>query len=212
MRQPEQSTKDRIMDAALDLFCVDGYTTVSIRDIGKAVGIKESSIYYHFKNKEDILHSLFDQAEQWTQIRKSQFVRALEAASSIECERFIFAGVAYMEGYLLEEKIHKMIMMLTMEKQRSPKAAEIYRQLLFTVPLEHHKNVFALMMDKGFMEGDDPEFLATEYQSIILYVYHKYFSGPSMAPDEESEERAAARLELSGLLRRFFTRHICKEV
>ncbi|RCX20724.1 TetR family transcriptional regulator [Fontibacillus phaseoli] len=208
MKQPEQSTKNRIMDAALDLFCVDGYTTVSIRDIGKAVGIKESSIYYHFKNKEDILHSLFDQSEQWTQIRKVQFIQALDAASRIECEKFVFAGVAYMEGYLLEGKINKLIRMLTIEKQRSSKAAEIYRQLLFTVPLEHHKHVFTRMRDKGFMEGDDPELLAAEYQSMILYVFHKYFSGPGLAEDEE---RTAARIELSELLRRFFAQHICKE-
>ncbi len=205
MSQPEKHTKDKILDAALDLFCVDGYSTVSIRDIGKAVGIKESSIYYHFKNKEDILQSLFDQSEQWTQMRKSQFNQALDAVSEIECEKFIFAGVAYLESYLLEEKINKMIRMLMMEKQRSLKAAEIYRQLFFTVPLEHHKNVFTRMRDKGYIAGDDPELLAAEYQSIILYVFHKYFSGPDIASDAE---RAAARLELSVLLKRFFKQHI----
>lgn len=209
MRQSEQSTKDKILDAALDLFCVDGYTTVSIRDIGKVVGIKESSIYYHFKNKEDILLSLYTQSEQWTETRKSEFIYSLDAVSRVECEGFVVAGVAYLESYLLEEKINKMIRMLTMEKQRSSKAAEIYRQLLFTVPLEHQKHVFTLMQDKGLMEGDDPELLAAEYQSIILYIFYKYFSGPGMVADED---RTVARLELSKLLKRFFAKYICKEV
>lgn len=205
MRQAEHDTKEKILSAALDLFCVDGYSTVSIRDIGKTVGIKESSIYYHFKNKEDILYSLFRKSEQWIQVRKEQFIQALEAVPEVEREKFIAAGIAYLEGYLLEENINKLIRLLTIEKQRNAEAAELYRQLLFSVPLDHHKRVFSFMMDKGWMEGDDAEHLAAEYQSKILYVFHKYFSGSVV--EATSEERALALLELSSLLGRFFNQY-----
>lgn len=205
MRQAEQDTKEKILSAALDLFCVDGYSTVSVRDIGKAVGIKESSIYYHFKNKEDILYSLFRKSEQWTQVRKEQFIQALESVPRVEHENFIAAGIAYLEGYLLEEKINKLIRMLTIEKQRNSEAAQLYRQLLFSVPLDHHKRVFSFMIDKGWMKGDDVEQLAVEYQSKVLYVFQKYFSGTFEAT---SEERTLAQLELSSLLGRFFSQYI----
>ena len=49
-------TKELILKKALDMFAKSGYDSVSIRDIAKAVNIKESSIYYHFKNKQDILN------------------------------------------------------------------------------------------------------------------------------------------------------------
>lgn len=205
MRQAEQDTKEKILSAALDLFCVDGYSTVSVRDIGKAVGIKESSIYYHFKNKEDILYSLFRKSEQWTQVRKEQFIQALESVPRVERENFIAAGIAYLEGYLLEEKINKLIRMLTIEKQRNSEAAQLYRQLLFSVPLDHHKKVFSFMIDKGWMKGDDVEQLAADYQSKVLYVFHKYFSG---TVETTSEERTLAKLELSSLLGRFFSQYI----
>ena len=42
-------TKETILKKALDMFAKSGYDSVSIRDIAKAVNIKESSIYYHFK-------------------------------------------------------------------------------------------------------------------------------------------------------------------
>lgn len=42
-------TKELILKKALDMFAKSGYDSVSIRDIAKAVNIKESSIYYHFK-------------------------------------------------------------------------------------------------------------------------------------------------------------------
>ena len=51
-------TKEQILNNALNMFAKSGYNAVSIRDIAKTVNIKESSIYYHFHNKQDILASL----------------------------------------------------------------------------------------------------------------------------------------------------------
>ena len=53
-------TKEKIFDAAIDLFSEYGYTGASIRGIAVSVGIKESSIYAHFINKEDILNHILD--------------------------------------------------------------------------------------------------------------------------------------------------------
>ncbi len=208
MNSIEQDTKEKILNVALDMFSVNGYTAVSVRDIGKAVGIKESTIYYHYKNKEDIFQTLLDRAEQLMHIRKESFNNALYAVSKIECEKFIDAGLAYIEGYLLEDRIHKFIRMLTIEMQRNRNAEIIYHKLHFTIPLEHHKNVFTFMMDKGYTKEDNPDFLAAEYQSIILYVFQKYFSGPDALTDEL---KSAAKQELTILLERFFTRYFCGE-
>lgn len=52
------NTKERIEAEALQMFSVRGYSGVSIRDIAGAVGIKESSIYKHYKGKEDIFETI----------------------------------------------------------------------------------------------------------------------------------------------------------
>lgn len=52
------TTKEQILEEALKLFSVKGYDAVSVRDILRAVGIKESSLYYHFKNKQDIFDTI----------------------------------------------------------------------------------------------------------------------------------------------------------
>lgn len=49
------TTREKILEVSLDMFAKQGYTAVSIRDICKKVGIKESSVYYHFKNKQWLL-------------------------------------------------------------------------------------------------------------------------------------------------------------
>ena len=55
------NTKERIITEALNLFSINGYDSVSVRDIAKAVGIKESSLYNHFKNKQDIFDTIISE-------------------------------------------------------------------------------------------------------------------------------------------------------
>ena len=49
-----------IMDAAMLLFIEKGYTNTTTQDIVDKVNISRGSLYYHFKNKEDILYCLVE--------------------------------------------------------------------------------------------------------------------------------------------------------
>jgi AcrR family transcriptional regulator len=52
------STRERILDVALDLFTDQGFDGTSMRDIAGRLGITKPSIYYHFAAKEEILLAL----------------------------------------------------------------------------------------------------------------------------------------------------------
>ncbi len=60
-----EGTKDRILSAALDLFADYGFHGVSIRSITARVGIKESSLYNHYKHKEDIADHIYESFTEW---------------------------------------------------------------------------------------------------------------------------------------------------
>jgi len=62
-------TKEKIYRAAATLFSKQGYDNVSMRNLAKAVGIRNSSIYNHFESKNDILLGLYEAyAEQRKQL------------------------------------------------------------------------------------------------------------------------------------------------
>jgi len=61
-RKKSQSTAERIIDAAEQLFAENGYEGTSLREIAHAVGIREPSIYAHFANKEAIYGAVIDRA------------------------------------------------------------------------------------------------------------------------------------------------------
>jgi len=58
------STVERIIDAAEQLFADNSYEGTTLRQIAQQVGIKEPSIYAHFANKEAVYGAVIDRALQ----------------------------------------------------------------------------------------------------------------------------------------------------
>ncbi|MEU5608280.1 TetR/AcrR family transcriptional regulator [Streptomyces sparsogenes] len=52
-------TRQRIQDVALELFGEQGYEKTSLREIAERLEVTKAALYYHFKTKEDILISIF---------------------------------------------------------------------------------------------------------------------------------------------------------
>lgn len=73
-------TKELIQEAALDLFSHKGFDSSSVRDIAAKTGIRDSSLYFHFKNKQAILDSLMD---RYIQISRQMMDRLEEGLGHI---------------------------------------------------------------------------------------------------------------------------------
>lgn len=53
-------TKERLLDTALALFNAQGSAAVSTNHIAQAAGISPGNLYYHYRNKEEIIFALFE--------------------------------------------------------------------------------------------------------------------------------------------------------
>ena len=56
----KSDTKKKILKKAVDLFYLHGFVKASIRDIVRAVGVTNSTVYIHFKNKDEILYNIIE--------------------------------------------------------------------------------------------------------------------------------------------------------
>jgi TetR/AcrR family fatty acid metabolism transcriptional regulator len=56
----KESTRQRILDAATDVFSEKGYHGAAVDDIVKASKTSKGSFYFHFPSKQDIFFSLVD--------------------------------------------------------------------------------------------------------------------------------------------------------
>ncbi|CAJ1882711.1 TPA: TetR family transcriptional regulator [Aeromonas dhakensis] len=60
-KEEAQQTRCHIMSTALDLFCSQGLAKTSLTDIARAAELTRGAIYWHFKNKEELFVSLWEE-------------------------------------------------------------------------------------------------------------------------------------------------------
>lgn len=61
-KQQALETRNQIIEAAITLFSQQGGTTPSLSDIAKTAGVTRGAIYWHFKNKTDLLNHIWIQS------------------------------------------------------------------------------------------------------------------------------------------------------
>lgn len=66
----------QILEAAIGLFAERGYGSTSMRDVARAVGVSNPTLYYHFKNKEALYLAAVEDAS-------NALVAEVEAALSL---------------------------------------------------------------------------------------------------------------------------------
>lgn len=173
------NTKQKILNVALDLFSQKGFSAVSIRDICKVVDIKESSIYYHFKNKQAILNELLQNFETIATDLMSQLEQALTTTpKTIEGDLFEKTCNCFFEKYLMDEYCNKIMRLLLIEQFSNNEIHQIYDYWIFDKPLNFQAKVFSLLMTIGIIKPADSKSLATKfYAPIFLFTQRWLFCG-----------------------------------
>jgi TetR/AcrR family transcriptional regulator len=56
-----QNSKEKIIEAAIEIFFTKGFDAASMREIAEKAGLTKPMIYYHFKNKEALYTALLEE-------------------------------------------------------------------------------------------------------------------------------------------------------
>lgn len=160
-------TSRQILKTALEMFSRRGCDAVSIRDIAYAVGIKESSIYYHFKSKQAIVDRLQSDVEAEIERMRAAFLAAFDGGGEVEEEPFVQVALHYRHAFFEGEPTAQFIGMLSIERHADERSAALYRRLVFDLPLAHQARVFAAMQARGIFRPGDAALLAREYQYAV---------------------------------------------
>ncbi len=161
-----KNTKELILKAASTLFSEHGYRATSVRTIAQIVGIKQSALYNHFKNKEEIFF------EVSKEIFNTPFSIATDSLNKESLTGKVFIHKFTMQYKLLtfDKASEKMFRLLMIELLQNEGLREQF------ISEFHNKNIkmlsegFFVMMQNSLIRSGDPMIMAYEFISTLFYI------------------------------------------
>ena len=160
-------TKDKILKHALKLFSSKGYKATTVRDIAGAVGIKQSALYNHFKNKDEILETLI------SNLTSSAIVTIFDDKESKELHKqgksllMSIATTFKLIGF--DSQNEALLKLLMQEIYRNERIREIYNEYFYQENVKKLSGIFFGMMQEDIIKSSDPLLLANEFFSPLFF-------------------------------------------
>ena len=181
------AVRERILDAARDLFVEHGYDAVSMRKIADAIEYTAAALYTHFRDKEELMLELC--RRDFRQFGET-LVKLRKVTDPVE--RIARFGMAYLKFAMEHPNQYRLMFMtppLCAVKPTAEDLATTERLLAETASDE------VLLID-GLAFGAFPEALAARFADrLVALVHHPLALETGLAPDEAAflrhNERAA---------------------
>lgn len=176
------TTKERIVEEALTLFSVKGFKGTSVKNIADAVGIKDSSLYKHFKSKQEIFDTIV--------ARVGEKIQEMSTDMGIPSENNFEAVIAYYGElsekelqelskkiflfYLEDDFISRFWRMANIEQYQNKEIYEVFRTMFLENSITYQSRLFEEMIKKGFFVAVSPEVMAINFYAPIFFLLSKY--------------------------------------
>ena len=188
-------TKERILDAALEMFSQNGYAGTNIRELSASLGLVKSGVYKHFESKEAIWNALLDKMIAYYEEHFGSAEHLPPVPDTLE--ELVRMTMQMVNITVRDERIVMTRKLLSIEQFRDERARELATKHFLTGLTDMFTRLFRGMMDKGLLRKDDPQMLAFAYTAPISALIHLCDREP------EKTEEAMKRVEA-------FSRHFIK--
>lgn len=177
----ETTTKERILDAALESFAENGYRGTNLRDFAAGIGLSKSALYKHYTSKEDIWNALLDKMEAYYNERFGSPERLPEIPNS--CDE-LFSLVMNMVNYTIhDEKIILTRKLLLTEQFHDERVKGLATEHFANDTKAIFKNIFEKMIEKGLLAKEAPDMLAFVFTAPITTLIHFCDREPEKEPE-----------------------------
>lgn len=167
-------TKEQILNNALNMFAKSGYNAVSIRDIAKTVNIKESSIYYHFHNKQDILDSLVKKYESYIEELTNMLQAAMSDTNSMRSFSWDWLREYYFEQYLFDPFCNQMMRFMMIEQFHNENMRMLYERYLFELPGKIQTGAFMMLTQSRILSERKAKESGNNFFSTMTMLTFRY--------------------------------------
>lgn len=187
--EAEGSTRERLLDVALQLFAQHGFAGTSMRMIARGAELRESSIYNHFGGKDELYREV---AAQWG---PAEFVERLQSKEYRDLlddpASFLRLCAKHLIDRWMDPREH---MFATLIAREGPEGEgyQRYYKALFVDELDLLERYFAHFAKKHGMVAPNPRETARMLTAGFVHIRRELFSTPEM-PQRAEVQRAMRR-------------------
>ncbi len=162
-KEEAMKTREAIIDAAVRVFSEKGIPRTTLADIAREAGVTRGAIYWHFKNKEDLLEVLWD-----------------DVFSPFDIVRHVAGDIGEKDPLGVLYKAH---LALFQGLQKNPRRLQMLNLLLFSeaaddsayqVHAQHFKegqDVLGKVLEKAIEQGQLPQSFDVRQGSLAIMVF-----------------------------------------
>jgi len=160
-------TKEKILKHALKLFSTKGFKATTVRDIAGSIGIKQSALYNHFKNKDEILETLI------RDLTTSAIVTLFDDKDASELHKegksLLMSIATTFKLLSFDGQNEALFKLLMQEIFRNERIREIYNEHFYQENVKKLSGIFFGMMQEEIIKSSDPLLLANEFFSPLFF-------------------------------------------
>lgn len=195
MQQTRKGRKKAILDCAWRLIYEQGYANVTLDTIAAEVGCSKSTIYKFFKNKEDLLISVFENV-----VTKSSEILEDPIHSSLSVEEVIYQyAVLNMQATHTSQHI-AILRTVFAELRHSPSLGIYYYKSGPGKAIATFADYLRRQTEMGALKVDDPKTVAAQFIGSFHWgaIYGGIFGAGNGQSDEDivNEAKRAVRVFL----------------
>ncbi|MEQ1489954.1 MAG: TetR/AcrR family transcriptional regulator [Terricaulis sp.] len=185
----EGSTRERLLDVALNLFAQNGFAGTSMRMIARGAELRESSIYNHFTGKDELYREV---AAQWG---PAEFVDRLQSKEYKDLvddpAAFLRLCAKHLIDRWMDPREHLFASLIAKEGPEG-EGFQRYYQALFVDELDLLERYFAHFAKKHGMVAPNPRETARMLIAGFVHIRRELFSAPAM-PQRTEVQKAMRR-------------------
>jgi len=159
-------TKQKILKASSKLFSEYGFKATSVRKIASEVGIRESALYNHFKNKEEIFLS----------VAKDIFTTPFSGVEN-DIKESALKGKVFLQKFSMQYKLltfdknnENMFRLLMIELFQNQELREQFMNEFHNENIKILSEAFFIMMQSSLIRSADPMMVSYEFLSTLFYI------------------------------------------
>lgn len=166
-RSKGSKTKQKILKVSLKLFSSKGYKATTVRDIAGKMGVKQSALYNHFKNKDEILETLIQ--ELTTSAIATLFTNKDAQMLHKQGKSLLMSIGTTFKLIGFDAQNEALLRLLYQEIYNNERIRHIYNEYFYQENVKKLSGVFFGMMQDDIIVSSDPLLLANEFFSPLFF-------------------------------------------